>query len=103
MLVKEVSFYDFLKEFEEFGRANNFSYEGKKALYDYLNDLSEDLGEPIELDIIGICCDFTEYDSLEQFIENYSHAIGEIKSIEDISYYTTVIKINEEAFIIQDF
>jgi len=35
MLVKEVTFYDFLKEFEEFGRANNFSYEGKRALYEF--------------------------------------------------------------------
>ena len=101
MLVKEVTFNDFLREFEEFGRANNFSYEGKRALYEYLNDLSEDLGEHIELDIISLCCDFTEYDSLEQFIENYS--ISNIKSIEDIDYYTTVIPINDQSFIIQDF
>jgi len=101
MIVKEVTFNDFLREFEEFGRANNFSYEGKRALYEYLNDLSEDLGEHIELDIISLCCDFTEYDSLEQFIENYS--ISNIKSIEDIEYYTTVIPINDQSFIIQDF
>ena len=103
MLVKEVSFYDFLREFEEFGRANNFSYEGKRALYDYLSELAEDLGEPMELDVIAICCDFTEYNSIEEFNNNYSHAIGEIKSIEDIDYYTIVIPINKDSFIIQDF
>jgi len=100
MLVKEVSFYDFLKEFEEFGRANNFSYEGKKALYDYLEELSDSLGEPMELDIIGICCDFTEYNSIEEFNNNYGY---DIESLEDLEYYTTVIKINEDSFIIQDF
>ena len=100
MLVKEVSFYDFLKEFEEFGRANNFSYEGKKALYDYLNDLSEDLGEPIELDVIAICCDFTEYENLKEFNNNYGY---DIESLEDLEYYTTVIKTGEESFIIRDF
>ncbi len=104
MLVKNVTFYDFLEDFRRLGRENQFSYEGKKALFDYLNDLSEDLGEPIELDIIGICCDYTEYDSLEQFIDDYGYTIGEdINDIEDIQDYTVVIPINDESFIIQNF
>ena len=100
MLVKQVSFYDFLEEFEKYGRENHFSYEGKKALYNYLDELSEDLGEPIELDVIGICCDFTEYEDLEEFNNNYGH---DIENLEDLEYYTTVIKIDEKRFIIQDF
>ena len=103
MLVKEVTFYDFLEEFKNYGREDQFSYEGKKALYDYLSDLSEDMGETIELDIIGICCDFTEYGSLEEFINDYSYTIDDISSIEDIEYYTTVITIDSQSFIIQDF
>ena len=104
MLVKEVTFYDFLEEFKNYGREDQFSYEGKKALFDYLEELSEDMGEPIEVDIVGICCDFTEYDSLEDFINDYSYTIGEdINDIEDIQEYTTVIPINDESFIIQDF
>ena len=103
MLVKEISFNDFLEEFRNYGRENQFSYEGKKALYNYLNDLSEDLREPLELDIIGICCDFTEYSSLEEFIDNYSYTVEDINSIEDIEYYTIVIQINGKSFIIQDF
>ncbi len=105
MLVKNVTFYDFLEEFKNHGRENQFSYEGKKALYDYLEQLSEDLGESIELDIIGICCDYTEYDSLEQFIDDYGYTIGEdIDNIEDIRDYTTVIPINSrQSFIIQNF
>lgn len=104
MLVKTVNFNDFLEEFENHGRENQFSYEGKKALFDYLNDLSEDLGEPIELDIIGICCDYTEYDSLEEFINDYGYTIGkDINDIEDIQDYTTVIPIDSQSFIIQNF
>jgi len=104
MLVKEVAFYDFLEEFRKHGRENQFSYEGKKALFDYLNDLSEDLGEPIELDVIGICCDFTEYDNLKQFIDDYSYTIGEdINDMEDIRNYTIVIPIDSQSFIIQNF
>jgi len=103
MLVKIVSFYDFLKEFEKHDRADSFSYKAKKALYEYLNQLSDDIGEPIELDIIGICGEFTEYESLEQFNHDYSYSIDEINSIDEIEYYTTVIKIDDEQFIIQDF
>ena len=100
MLVKSVSFYDFVKEFEEFGREGQFSYEGKEALYNYLNELAEDLGEPIELDIIGICCEFTEYESLEEFNHDYQL---DLDDIDDISDYTIVIRIDEERFIIEVF
>lgn len=100
MIVKKVSFYDFVEEFEKFGREDQFSYEGKKALYNYLNELGEDIGEPIELDIIGLCCEFTEYDSIEEFNDYYQL---DIDDIDDISYYTTVIPIDEKAFIIHDF
>jgi len=69
-----------------------------------LEELSEDLGEPIELDVIGICCDFTEYDSIEEFKNDYSYTIGEdIDDIEDIRDYTTVIPIDDKSFIIQNF
>ena len=100
MLVKRVSFYDFVEEFKKFGREDQFSYEGKRALFDYLNELSEDIGEPIELDIIGICCDFTQYDSIEEFNHDYQL---DLDDIDDINYYTIVIRIDEDRFIIQDF
>lgn len=104
MLVKTVSFNDFLEEFEKHGRENQFSYEGKKALFNYLNELAEDIGEPIELDVIAICCDFTEYSDLKEFNDNYSYSIGyDIDSIEDINDYTIVIPIDEKSFIIQAF
>lgn len=103
MLTKEVTFYDFLEEFKNHGREDQFSYEGKKAIFDYLEELSEDIGQPIELDIVGICCDFTEYDSIKDFINDYSYSIGDAKSTEDIEYYTTVIPIDNQSFIIQNF
>ncbi len=104
MLVKIVGFNDFLEDFRRLGRENQFSYEGKKAIYDYLEELSEDLGESIELDIIGICCDFTEYGSLEDFSNDYGYTIGEdINNIEDVEDYTVVIPINSQSFIIQNF
>ena len=104
MLVKTVSFYDFIEQFERHGRGDQFSYQGKKALFDYLNELSEDIGEPIELDVVALCCEFTQYNNLEDFNKDYGYFIGEdIDDVEDIKDYTTVIEIDNESFIIQDF
>ena len=60
MLIKRVTESDFIQAFDDYGRGNNFSIEAREALYEYLEDLSEITGEPIELDVIGICCDFSE-------------------------------------------
>ena len=100
MLVKKVYFNDFEEEFKKYGREDQFSYDGKGALFEYLNELAEDLGEPIELDIIGLCFNFTEYDSLEEFNHDYQL---DLEDIDDISDYTIVIRIDEDRFIIQDF
>ena len=100
MLVKRVSFYDFVKEFEKHGRENEFSEEGKRALFDYLNELGNYMGEYIELDILEICCNFTEYNSIEEFNDDYGY---DVECIEDINYYTVVIPVDEERFIIQVF
>ena len=100
MLVKNVSFSDFVQEFRSCGRENQFSDKGKKALFDYLEELSEDMGEPIELDVIALCCDFTEYNSVKEFNRDYGE---DIEDIEDIRDFTTVIQVNEESFIIQNF
>ena len=43
-------------------RPGSFTYEGLGALYDYLENLSDDIGEDIELDVIALCYEFTEYD-----------------------------------------
>jgi len=92
--------YDFTKAFRKSNRANQFSYSGLQALFDYLEGYEEDTGEEIELDIIAICCDYTEYENLEEFQKDYS---DDYKTIEDIEEATTVIRIDDNSFIIQNF
>ena len=82
-------------------RKENFSYEGKKALFEYLEQYEEDTGEELELDVIALCCDYTEYEDLQEFQGDYSK---EYESIDDIRDATTVIEIEgKEGFIIQAF
>ena len=91
--------FDFLQAFKEC-RPSNFSYAGLSALYDYLEQLENDIGEEIELDVIGLCCEYAEYDSLEEFQADYSE---DYQTIGDIESDTTVITIDDDSFIIQQF
>ena len=70
-----VSFYDFQREFEQC-RPDNFSRQGLGVLWDYLEQYEEDCGEELELDVIALCCDFSEA-SVEQIADGYSIDLSE--------------------------
>ena len=91
--------YDFRRAFEQL-RPDQFSYQGLGALFDYFEELEDGIGEEIELDVIGICCEYTEYENLSEFQEDYGK---EYKTIEDIGDHTTVITVDDDSFIIQQF
>lgn len=103
-MYKLISKSDFRDEFRKMGRGDNFSYDGLGALYDYLEEFDcseEGIGQ--ELDVIALCGDFTEYENIKEFAENYkTFIIGEV-SIEDIEQETIVIPVSGERFIIQNF
>ena len=95
-----VSVYQFRDAFQKMDRYNHFSYEGYEALFDWLEDLDEDTGQETELDVIALCCDFSEYEDLEELQNNYR----DIESMEDLKDHTTVIPIdNTDRLIIQNF
>jgi hypothetical protein len=54
-----ISEYSFMRAFKEC-RPDNFSYDGLKVLFEYLEEYEMDIGEELELDVIGLCCDFSE-------------------------------------------
>ena len=62
--------YQFREAFRLAGRMDHFSYEGLEVLFDYLDNLSEDTGETIELDVVALCCEYSE-DSFEDIAANY--------------------------------
>ena len=82
---------------------NNFSYEGLHALFEYFEELEDDIGEEIELDVVAICCGYTEYDSLEDFNADCS-SDDKVYMLDDIREETVVIEIPDtERFIIGEF
>ncbi len=99
-MYKTIGFNEFCDSFKHMDRDNNFSYQGKRALFDYLENYEEDSGQEIELDVIALCCEYTEYENMEEFQNAYDN---DYKTIEDIEEKTQVIKIDDDSFIIQNF
>ena len=55
-----VYLHDFREAFAKAGRGNQFSYEGLERLYDHLIQYEDDTGEQVELDVIALCCEYSE-------------------------------------------
>jgi len=119
---QEISFYDFCDAFGE-SRKNQFTYDGKRALFDYLENLEEETEQEFDLDIIALCCEYTEYKNVADYLANYTPSGVDTEPEEDedaeetaervekelLSYledHTSVIYLDEElndGFIIQDY
>jgi len=97
-----VGFCQFTDAFNDC-RPDNFSYDGLRALFDYLEDIEESCGTEIELDVIALCCEYTEYANLGEYNDAYNYGDDHADSLEDIEYHTTVIPVDSDSFIIQDY
>jgi len=100
-----MTFYDFQRWFENV-RPNNFSREGLVELFNYFEEFEEGTGEEWEFDGIALCCDFTEYEDLDEFKANYTcQEYQEIEDWDGLEDYTTTIPLgnSKKGCIIQNF
>lgn len=75
-------------------RPEQFTYAGLNALFDYFDDCQPDT----ELDVIEICCDFCQYDSIEDACSAY-----DLKDREELEHNTIVIDCADDSVIIANF
>ena len=68
-MYQTINFSQFCDAFRNHDRQEQFSYEAKRIIFDYLEQLENDTGG-IELDVIAICCDWAEM-SLEDVVNAY--------------------------------
>lgn len=79
---------------------DNFTYDGRIALFEYLEELEQDLGDELDFDPVALRCEFTEYANIADFWNDYDRY--EYQCMRDIEDNTSVIYIHDsEAFIIQ--
>ena len=72
-----VTFSAFCDAFYDHGRENQFSYDAKRVIYDYFHDLEEEGVDVFELDVICICCGYSE-DSPIGIAKSYNLDISDI-------------------------
>jgi hypothetical protein len=83
----------FRDEFRACGRADQFSYEALGLLFDYLEAYEMDTGEEIELDVVSICCDYTE-DAPEHIARSYDIDIEGMDEDEAMAEVITTLEAN---------
>lgn len=70
-IVQNCGFYDVQAAFERMNQQDNFSPAGLRVLFSYLEQLSDDIGQPVEMDVVAWCCDYAE-NTIDDIIQNYN-------------------------------
>lgn len=88
-IIETIEVWSFVNAFQERGRMAGWTTFGLEELFNYLNELSQDTGEHLELDVIAFDSEFVEYLSFEKIQEDYDN----IETMRDLEDRTTVIPI----------
>ncbi len=56
-----------------------WSRAGAFALAEWLEEYETDVGEELELDVVGVRCDFSEWESLEDFGKGYFSSVDQMR------------------------
>ncbi len=79
---------------------SDFSLDGCRALFDYLEELENSCDQEIDYDPASFNCDYTEYENLTKIKELYNG----IETLNDLKDKTTVIEIpDSERLIIENY
>ena len=96
-IVQTASFYDFQEAFRRMDRQSQYTYAGLRGLFEHLDQLSEDIGEPIELDVIAICCDYNE-ETFNDVANNYGIDLSECED-DDAIRETVLDYLNDHTMV----
>ena len=78
----------FADAFRRMGREDQFSREALEALFEYIENYEEDTGIRVELDVLGLCCEFTEYTTAVKAASDYGFTTElEAEDYEDAESY----------------
>jgi len=102
-MYQSINIHDFRNAFQAYDRQDNFSYEGQQLLFDWLEEYEDYTGEIMELDVVALCCDFTESD-LEDINQDYSQSFETLEdAVEWLEYRTSVVGITDSTIVFQAF
>jgi len=106
---------DFTTMFHRMGRGDNFTHSALCALFDYYENLEEDTGAEIDVDVIAICCEWSEHtreDLKSVYVDMWTSALtggddGDDgaweRFIDSLHNSTTVIDVAGGTYLVQNF
>jgi len=101
MIVQTINESLFVKSFWDYGRGENFSYEGLCTLFEYLEETFPGDDNPYILDVIALCCEFSEFNSLEALEQEFD------MGLEAVQDNTTVLEVchtgKNSSYIVGEF
>ena len=68
---------EFIDAFHSYDRYDQFGYDALVSLFDYMEQIEDDCGEEMELDVIALCCDYS-VDSVADIASNYDIDIADM-------------------------
>jgi hypothetical protein len=89
----------FRDEFKRMGRSDQFSYEALGALFDYFEECNPDM----ELDVVAICCEYSE-STFEQVVIDYKLDDDDDEGAETIAmryleHHTSVVAVLDDRVV----
>jgi hypothetical protein len=79
-LYMEVNLSDLCNVAYRLGRYDQLGgYEGLEALYEFYTELSRDIGEPIEVDVVGWCTEWAHYKTLGEAMQDLGFSQKEME------------------------
>jgi len=98
---KTINQNDFIQAFTDYNRESQFSVKARKELFNYLEECEADSGTEYELDPIAFCCDFTEYDSIKECVNDFKH-LDEFEMCENDDDYRDVFACHTQVVVWED-
>lgn len=85
-------FIDAFRQSDE--RRNDFSYEALNVLYTYLDEF--EYRSDYLFDLVAICCEWTEYETLEEAVKDYGYVTSD-----ELEHNTIVVPL-KKGYLVQN-
>ena len=107
-IVQTLSKSSFMEEFKQSSRKDQFSYDALGAIFDYLEEYSDSTGEPVEFDMVAICCEWSEC-TWEDIVRDYDVDLSDCETVTDkmcavvdyLAVNTTYIELPDSFVFVQ--
>ena len=115
-IIQTVNQHQIIDIAKAYNHLDNFGYHGWQKLFEYMENLSDEMGEDMELDIVAWCCEYEMCNSIEEFYDRSGmHFMGKtewdeldeeekLEAIEDyLNDNTSVVCCEDDCIIFAAF